>query len=659
MSLRTIHVHKSEIRTYNPKDVVDRPNYMYIEPTGIHELNPNLTWEPWANTPAPTCDPIKRPLRATNPKMLGIFCSQMNRDPSFIWSASGTNSYTVPVNQDRIIDMSGGVFVSPSGLVYRHTDICVGTTDIQKNLWSDNRVSHLMPAHSVNEMMAFPLEASWLDQPALYILMYLSKVLDQAKKTPSASFWCKRTAGLLAAIKLFPWNQTRGRLLEYDGQTQVFSNSVYGRTSHGIRILPKDIEVLRETAVHWSQVPLSIPTLAIIADPVHIKDELLKQLEEKANACGYAVRIIWNYAEASDWSLALSGVSRIVISTSLKLLPLEVWPYLWMCPRQCKVLELQEEREPSNSLLHLCSVADLEWTLLQYPRSTLDGFRKIVGNEFVKWMTPIEVSALPIIYTPMKSMKFGFFGHKGDSFREMIDLWVERGYVERKEDSSITECWLNKIGDVLLYDRPTWTWLEKSDHKEYKVCLTGNPDPSEKVNAKPWTFWPRNPRLVETMASLEQERTHGMVFFGRIENDVQAQYRHTDISGWQNLCSKFSLLVGAKTPYALNPEEYLLALKSAKYGLCLRGYGPKCNREIELLAMGTVPVVVTGVDITNYAEPLIDGIHVLCVSSPEEAKEKMAAITESQWETMSKAGQLWWKNNASVDGSWSLTRAYL
>ena len=107
------------------------------------------------------------------------------------------------------------------------------------------------------------------------------------------------------------------------------------------------------------------------------------------------------------------------------------------------------------------------------------------------------------------------------------------------------------------------------------------------------------------------------------------------------------------------PEEYLLALQKAKYGLCLRGYGQKCNREIELLAMGTVPVVMADVDIEGYDEPLIEGIHVLRVASPAEAKKVLASTTEAQWTTMSKAGYLWWKRNASADGSWAKTKGAL
>jgi hypothetical protein len=75
--------------------------------------------------------------------------------------------------------------------------------------------------------------------------------------------------------------------------------------------------------------------------------------------------------------------------------------------------------------------------------------------------------------------------------------------------------------------------------------------------------------------------------------------------------------------------------------------------------MGTVPIVTPGVDISGYTEPLLDGIHVICVIDAADAKKRMAAITPSEWNTMSKAGRMWWKRNASVDGSWARTKIHL
>ena len=662
MNLRTIHVHQSEIRTYVKSDLVDKPIYMYVDPTGIHELNPVLTWDKWASKKVVDAS-LDRPLKATNPKMLGIFCSQLNRDPAFVWSANSLNTYVSPQYQDRYIDISGG-FVSPNGLVYTHNELCVGSTEIQKKLWSENTLSHIMPSQDTNIMMAFPLESVWLNDSALYTLYYLSKVVKQHCDTPTGSFWCKKTEELLHAFKLFRWANVRGHILEYSEESQAFAEKIVGRTSHTVRLMPPDIDALRTALYNPWKSESQNPILVIVTDTLHIKDSIESGLEALGLENGYTIKTLSSNDLPNKWDEVLSGASRVILSTSAKNLKTNTWAWAWMAPKGCKFLELQEEREPSDNLLHLCAAAGQEWTLLQYPRSTPDGFKKIIINEATKWFNSESASknTLPLVIVPAKTMKFGFFGHKGDSFREMVDMWAEKGLVECKEDPAVTQCWLSSVGHTLLYDRPTWSWLEKSSEAEqkYKVCLTGNPEPS-KPNAKPWIFWPRQPRLVEKLASTLkplEDRKDSIVFFGRVENDIQGKYRQ-DISGWQSICSQFSMPIGAKEPYTLSPEEYLLALQNARYGLCLRGFGAKCNREIELLAMGTVPLVTPGVDITNYAEPLIDGIHILCVSDPMNAKQKISAITHAQWETMSKAGHMWWMRNASVDGSWLRTKEYI
>jgi hypothetical protein len=444
-----------------------------------------------------------------------------------------------------------------------------------------------------------------------------------------------------------------------------------------------DIDAMRDAmGDKWqSTVSLAQKKCVIIQNTYNLQDELVKSLSEKLQNTGYEISYVWAHSDATQFAINLSGASLVILSSSIKHIKYPSWAWLWLAPVGCKVLELQEEREPSDSLVHLAAASGLEWTLLQYPRSTADGFKKIVEKEVDKYLVSMKVSvnlnatlidiipslietealtSRPVIRTPPKSMKFGFFGHKGDSFREMIDLWVERDFVERKEDVSLTHCF---IGDVLLYDRPTWAWLDKASDKEknYRLCLAGNPDPSEKPRTRPWIFWPREPRLVEELSRSPrksyEDRKDTMVFYGRIENADQGQWRQ-DISGWKMTCAKFSMQQG-KEPYALNPREYLEALQNAKYGLCIRGYGPKCNREIELLAMGTVPVVTNGVELSDYAEPLIDGTHVICVSDHEDAMKKLCEISEEKWLEMSEAGFQWWKRNCSIEGSWETTRNLL
>ena len=173
----------------------------------------------------------------------------------------------------------------------------------------------------------------------------------------------------------------------------------------------------------------------------------------------------------------------------------------------------------------------------------------------------------------------------------------------------------------------------------------------------PWFFWPRRPSLVEELVDSGAPETSydarqpGPVFYGKTENLIQERRRKGD---WASVCEEFKLVRGDEK-YPFTQIEYLQKLASSRFGLCLPGYGYKCHREIECMAMGCVPIVSEGVDMDSYANPPVEGVHYLRVKKPEDIPA-MLTITKSKWETMSSAVKTWWKDNASCKGSFELTK---
>jgi hypothetical protein len=208
-----------------------------------------------------------------------------------------------------------------------------------------------------------------------------------------------------------------------------------------------------------------------------------------------------------------------------------------------------------------------------------------------------------------------------------------------------------------LYDRPTLEWLNRAPDVErtWKRAYFGNPAPFGN-NASSWAFWARKPRLLEELVSQgigsSDQRPLGLVFYGRSENNVQMGNRTGH--DWSKVCDEFVHVIGEK-PYPYSQRGYLMRLSNAKWGLCLAGYGNKCHREIECMALGCVPVVSAEVDMTNYANPPVEGLHYFRVSGPSDVN---AILKKSHldWVKSSKACREWWKDNASVEGLWGLIK---
>ena len=222
-------------------------------------------------------------------------------------------------------------------------------------------------------------------------------------------------------------------------------------------------------------------------------------------------------------------------------------------------------------------------------------------------------------------------------------------------DKNIKNCWLSD--SVLLYDWDRIDWLEK-DHKIATLVLMGNGSLDyeyKKISndggwISPWTYWTRHPKILEEFIlknkSLRyQERKNESVFIGNYENPVQKQYR-TD-KDWKSVISFFYCTAGVKNLFT--PLEYFQHLSQSKFGLCLRGYGVKCHREIELMALGVIPMITPEIDFTSFSKPPIENVHYIRITNPEDIALKIKNITPQKWTEMSNNCIKWYMDNSHSD----------
>jgi len=247
--------------------------------------------------------------------------------------------------------------------------------------------------------------------------------------------------------------------------------------------------------------------------------------------------------------------------------------------------------------------------------------------------------------------------HKGDTSRELIDMWEESGYCEviRNQVDDVF-IWANEPDDVLLYEYDRFDVYPGLPNKWNRGLFGGMQCKDER--ASPWIYWGRRPRKLE--AKIKEgiksysERSISSIFLGKVENQVQYQNRCQ--INWGDYIEEFSLPVqaGDSINWKYSQDEYLDKISHAKFGLCLAGYGPKCNREIEYLGLGVVPIITAQVD-TTYYDALIEGVHYFKIISPFEIASIIESITESKWKEMSNACIEWYDKNCSREGSFLTT----
>ena len=646
LSLKTMHVHASEVRDYNPLDPIEKPFYLYLDPTGLHDLEPvqdlDSYKKPWAVPNSYTCK-----INSADERSLRTFCAMASRNEATPLT-QGDNLLTP--QKDTLFEFKNS-FMTPNSLVYSYKSMYLSRDQNLRELWIPEVISHMTPCIGVNSVLAVPTSSEAFRDHSTFVTSYLSKILRLREEGHTGDFWLPRdTKQMHEWLSMFMWDDNNKTIpvLPRDTDVAAFASSVSFLTPRD-SIHKEDIEVLRKNFKTYQKKPepASKKRVVILQDDTLLTSPIVLQLEHNLEESNYIVDILYhNRSTPSIIAEGLVGADICICGPGSK-------NYFWLLPKGTKVIDCIGETSIEGTAAQMAGACDLDYWVVLLPRGKPEAIAKLCSEKCLKTLNtePKHEVKLPSIIMPIEQE--GIYSHKGDSFREMVDIWQEKGYVSIEKSKDTPYVWFNKIGETLLYDRANYDWLQHTP-ASYTSILCGNPDPSKIVNGKPWSFWPRHPKLVEELAStlLETERTKTLVFYGGAENSIQKAHRSNRLP---EACDEYSLTDG-KT-YKYTPREYLEALAQSKFGLCLAGFGPKCNREIECMALGTVPVVAPDVDMENYVNPPQEGVHYLRLKTfdPEEAKIAVH-MSDEKWKEMSMASHSWWKVNASAMGLWNLTQ---
>jgi len=626
LTLRTLHLHESAVRTYDKYDIVDKPAYLYIEPTGIHELQPII------NIPKEAVHTVLKPA-AFDRRIQGP--SSAPRLKTYAVMNSKVTGLTLDVDVPNAYESSAiplyrynGIFSSKEGLVFNGHSILVGASAAVKKAWASTNMSLLAASVHVKSCLVAPLSKSVASNPELYTLNYLGKIMLMQSIT-AGDFWASKAVE--PVLRLFKWSNPVPAI-SYEQNRQAWCDTalVWNEQDAGSdRVTKEEVKALRSNL----RIQRERERRIVVVGGDWITEEVIHALEAVM-----PVTVLWSTSSVEMIADALVGAAAFVTHG-----PLGSWA--WLMPAGSMLFEIQCEMNPAIDLLHLAGAADLNHQLYVIAR----------GKPTEKQLTQLSTAVLSVLTDPSKPVimmpdRKGFFGHAGDSFREMVNLWSERGYVTIRPTSAGHVSLSIGSSNTVLYDRPNYEWLD-AEPVEAPI-LMGNPAPMT-ASQRAWTFWPRRPTLVEELAGLQLSRTKGLVFYGRSENAVQLSNRTR--ADWSSVCDEFVHVKGSD-PYPFTQEEYLRKLASARWGLCLAGFGKKCHREIECMAMGCVPIVAPEVDMESYARPPVEGVHYFRASDPLTA-EALMQNSDEVWATMSAACKTWWLQNASVEGSWALTKS--
>lgn len=380
LTFKTFHLHNSNIRTYDKKDYIRSPVYINLVPTYLIDTRQESV--PITKEVEHLCNQLVTfEVQSSSMSNEITYCTMLEKDGRYKWEPSVENHYfepAIPVYTWNNEVSPLGFAVTSNGLVYDLRTIYTGkhADDPQYNFWKGATADILAPMSKTSKMMAIPfMDNTVFDHLSTYITYYLSRVLRLSVLDNTSSFWMP-----LAFVPLLKnFSIYFDRAVPFNGQpcwAETVVGYLPGPASNELG--SEDIACLRKQ-YEWVNYPLKRVCTIIIDDILteRVAKELFYPLFMLMGK-GWTLRIV-NEDTVGDPSVFFGSSVCITYRSGMT-------ASIWACPKECCLIEFQQELDIHGEIQHLAHVSELKsWVLLLSKGSTTD-VQEQMALQLGKWL---------------------------------------------------------------------------------------------------------------------------------------------------------------------------------------------------------------------------------------------------------------------------------
>lgn len=380
VTFKTFHLHNTNIRNYDKKDYIRADIYINLAPTYIIDSKQEMT-------PSGTPFMLSNELVSFEVKSSSMsneitYCTMLEKEGRYKWEPSVENHYfeaAIPVYKWNKCS------VTPNGLVYDLFNIYKGkyAEDDKFNYWINANVDILTPLQKCNKMFAIPFKNTDIfKHPDVYILNYISRCKRLLKQYPETSFWIPPQ--FADYLEYFDWSTTKLNAVMFDENTGCYANEVIGFLPgpQMLELGSEDIQALRELYPSWIEKPVGKICSIVLGQQItqeFAEETISKFLQDQSE--DWIIR----YVRESDYASydSLLGASLCIFIGGQK--TQNFWAKLWALPKDCCVIEFQQELKINGEFQHLAHISGFKsWVLLLSKGNEKDVQEQII-EQMNKW----------------------------------------------------------------------------------------------------------------------------------------------------------------------------------------------------------------------------------------------------------------------------------
>ena len=337
ISLKSYHLHNTGIRNYDLKDSIRSDVYINIVPTYI--ISTKQESKPTTKPYMLSNENVSFEIKCNTLSDEITYCTMLEKKERFIWEPFVENHYfdTIPIYTWK------NACVTSNGLVYDPYTIYIGNEKF--NYWSNSNTDILTPMVKCDKIFAIPFSnTDYYKKYDTYLLYYISRCLRLLTLYPDTSILVPPMIDIdFLHLKTIPYYENKS----------YWANEVIGFFP-GPELGMEDIDALRTI---YPLTPLQ-KKCAIVIGTV-ITEKVAEALSHFLHTIldEYIIQFVYSYED-------LFGASICIV--------MDNWEKLWALPKNCRVIEFQQELKLSGDFQHIAHVAGFKsWVLFLYKGSDI------------------------------------------------------------------------------------------------------------------------------------------------------------------------------------------------------------------------------------------------------------------------------------------------
>ena len=377
MSFQTFHLHASNVRTYDKRDMIRSDLYVNLVPSYLIDIKQELI--PGGAVQYICNELVQFEVRSSSLSNEITFCTMLEKEGRYKWTASEENQLfepAIPVYRWK------NACVTANGLVYDPYTLYKGkhAEDPRFNYWPDSQVDLYTPLQTAKKMLAIPFASTDVFlHPDTYVLEYMSRAARLLTEHPDATLWVPNEMAPHVALLSKISNR-----VTWEGNTACWADEVIGFLPGplSVELGRENVSALRTMMPTWKGEPTPCQCTVVIDNTIttaFVKERILPLLKKQNSA--WTIRTVSEHDHGQYAALLGSTLCLVLGGKNTK----NKWAKLWALPVECVVIEFQQELEISGELQHLCHVSDvLSWVLLLSKGDQKDVQDQII-EQFEKW----------------------------------------------------------------------------------------------------------------------------------------------------------------------------------------------------------------------------------------------------------------------------------